>query len=57
MKQRLEASMKVADELQEQVVAQQKQVDDANLHCEALQKAREEAEEELQVGVDPCVIF
>lgn len=51
MKQRLEASVNAEDSLQQQVEAQQWQVDDANRHCEALQKARQEAEEELQVGV------
>lgn len=51
MKQRLEASVNAEDSLQQQVEAQQRQVDDANRHCEALQKARQEAEEELQVGV------
>ncbi len=51
MKQRLEASVNAEDSLQQQVEAQQRQVDDANTHCEALQKARQEAEVELQVGV------
>ena len=51
MKQRLEGSVNAEDGLQQQVEAQQRQVDDANTHCEALQKARQEAEEELQVGV------
>ena len=50
MKQRLESSVNAEDKLQQQVEAQQRQVDDANTHCEALQKARQEAEEELQVG-------
>ena len=55
MKQRLEASVKSEGELQEQVTAQQKQVEDANQHCEALQKAREDAEDELQVSHDAVV--
>jgi topoisomerase IA-like protein len=50
----LEASVNAEDSLQQQVEAQQRQVDDANTHCEALQKARQEAEEELQVGVFSC---
>lgn len=54
MKQRLEASVNGEDSLQQQVDAQQRQVDDANKHCEALQKARQEAEEELQVPQLPC---
>lgn len=57
MKQRLEASVNAEDSLQQQVVAQQRQVDDANTHCEALQKARQEAEEELQVGVLSCNVL
>ena len=55
VKQRLESSMKAEDELKEQVIAQQKLVDDANLHCKALQKAREEAEDELQVSSLPLI--
>lgn len=51
MKQRLESSVNAEDKLQQQVEAQQRQVDDANTHCEALQNARQEAEEELQVCV------
>ncbi len=57
MKQRLEASVNAEDSLQQQVEAQQSQVDDANTHCEALQKARQEAEEELQVGVLSCNVL
>jgi multidrug efflux pump subunit AcrA (membrane-fusion protein) len=57
MKQRLEGSVNAEDSLQQQVEAQQRQVDDANAHCEALQKARQEAEEELQVGVLSCNVL
>jgi len=57
MKQRLEGSVNAEDSLQQQVEAQQRQVDDANAHCEALQKARQEAEEELQVGVSSCNVL
>lgn len=59
MKQRLEASVAAEDGLQQQVLAQQRQVEDANQHCEALSKARQEAEDELQEAmqmaqVRPC---
>jgi len=57
MKQRLETSVNAEDSLQQQVEAQQRQVDDANTHCEALHKARQEAEEELQVGVLSCNVL